>query len=292
MVLVVSILLATTLVFVRFFLTHPEYWATLTGVSVATVGWIVLLNLVGLTILVAINACLLRFCGVKLGFLEQFQLTSYSAIANFFGPLQSGPGVRAVYLKTKYGVRLRDYSLAAALYYAVFAVLSAVLLFGFSQPWWQALLLVAAVGAVVVGVIRRYSRGAGSAATGWHFDAAAFGVLVILTALQLVVIALWYFVELKAVAPAVTLRQALIYSGAANFALFVSLTPDAIGFREAFLIFSARLHGLATAAIISANLLDRAVYAAFLGGVFLVLLVTHATRRFKGFPKPAPAAQQ
>jgi len=290
---IILVLLVTVALFGRYFWLHPQAFSALSHISLATVLWILLLNAFGLLALAGINNCLLRFCGVQLGLLEQFQLTSYSAIANFFGPLQSGPGVRAVYLKAKHNVRLRDYALASLIYYALFAVVSAVFLFGFSLPWWQTLLLVLLVGAVGWAVMRLFrSRDSSQSDSGFRFDIAALTSLLVLVVIQVAIIALWYFVELKAVAPLTTLRQAFIYAGAANFALFVSLTPDAIGFRESFLLLAQHLHGISTSSIVSANVIDRAVYVAFLGGLFLVVLATHAGERFKGLPKSVEVERQ
>jgi len=80
-----------------------------------------------LGVLVAITGVTLAICGKRMGLKENFMLTSYSSIANFFGPLQSGPGVRAVYLKAKHQVRLRDYTLASLLSLGLFAFFSALL---------------------------------------------------------------------------------------------------------------------------------------------------------------------
>ena len=84
-----------------------------------------------------------------------------------------------------------------------------------------------------------------------------------------------YYVELTAVAPGVSVSQAVIYTGAANFALFVSLTPGAIGFRESFLLFTERLHGIDAGTIVAANTLDRAVYIVFLVVIAAAILLTH-----------------
>jgi uncharacterized membrane protein YbhN (UPF0104 family) len=56
------------------------------------------------------------------------------------------------------------------------------------------------------------------------------------------------------------------------------LTPGAIGFREAFLIFSQNLHHIPNDIIVAANILDRAVYIVFLCLLFLVVLALHANK--------------
>ena len=68
-------------------------------------------------------------CRKKLSIKNSLLLTIYSSLVNFFGPLQSGPAVRAVYLKTKIKLRIRDYTYAMLFYYFAFAALNVSLLF-------------------------------------------------------------------------------------------------------------------------------------------------------------------
>lgn len=75
--------------------------------------------------------------------------------------------------------------------------------------------------------------------------------------------------------------EVLTYTGAANFALFVAITPGAIGFREAFLLFSQDLHGIARDSIVAANVLDRAAYIIFLGVIFILTLSMHTAKRLQ-----------
>jgi uncharacterized membrane protein YbhN (UPF0104 family) len=108
---------------------------------------------------------------------------------------------------------------------------------------------------------------------GWYILAAA-------TFLQIAIVTLIYFVELRAVAPGTTFGQAVVYSGAANLALFVSLTPGAIGFRETFLVFSKHLHHVSNATIVTVNIIDRAMYIVLLLVLALLIFGTHASRQF------------
>jgi uncharacterized membrane protein YbhN (UPF0104 family) len=94
-------------------------------------------------------------------------------------------------------------------------------------------------------------------------------------------IGLRYYLALLASGAHVSLGQAVSYTGAANFALFVSVTPDGIGIREAFLLFAQRIHHVSTDAIVTANIIDRATFVVFLGVLFLVALGLHAKDRFR-----------
>lgn len=221
-------------------------------------------------------------CGKHLEAKENFLLTSYSSIANFFGPLQSGPGVRAAYLKTRHHVRLRDYTLATLIYYGFFAFFSALFLVAGSLPWWLTtitLLGVLGFSALLIRMFIRRDKKPGESQ--FHLRSGVLIALAVVTFLQVVLTAVTYFVELRAVNSHITVGQAISYAGAANFALFVSLTPDAIGVREAFLVFSKHFHHVSTADILSANVIDRGSYLIFLCLLFVIVLATHAKDRLR-----------
>jgi uncharacterized membrane protein YbhN (UPF0104 family) len=107
---------------------------------------------------------------------------------------------------------------------------------------------------------------------GWLFAA---------TAAQMTVQVVIFYTELRSVDASISFAQALTYTGAANFALFVSLTPGAIGIREAFLVFSQGLHHISSAAIVAANVIDRAVYLMLLGILFILVLSLHAKDKLR-----------
>lgn len=287
-VLAALILVLTILVFVRFFATHRQYLTTLRHVQ----PWVILaiIGLNGLLTLVIATASqyTLQLCGKRIPFKEQLLLTAYSSMANFFGPLQSGPGVRAVYLKTKHQLRLRDYTLATLIGYGMFAAISALMMVGGSRPWWQAGLAFVIVGGLSIGVIRLFT---GRAKKGdkprLQLSSSTLGGLLLMTWLQVVIVTAYYTIELHAVAPHISLHQAITYAGAANFALFVSLTPDAIGIRESFLVLAKRLHHLSTAVILAANVIDRAAYALYVVLLFVIVMASHGRDRLRSIRQPA-----
>lgn len=258
----------------------------------STNPWLLLLLLglygVFLLCLVWVYDVTLKLCGKQLKPGENLLLTCYSTITNFFGPLQSGPGVRAVYLKQKHQVKLRDYTVATLLYYALYAVISALFLLSGSGKYWPlgivGVVAVAGGSALIIRLARQRLARRSQGVSDLTITPALVGKMAAATFCQLTVQAIIFFIELRMVHTGASLRQAFTYGGAANFALFVSLTPGAIGFREAFLGFSQRLHHIAAASIVAANVIDRAVYITYLGGLFLIILALHARKRF--VPKP------
>jgi uncharacterized membrane protein YbhN (UPF0104 family) len=276
--LVIFILLLTVVVFYRFFAAHPEYITSLKHVKLRVIIAVIALNFAMIVLLVMLYDSILKLCGKQLKLKENILLTSYSSIVNFFGPLQSGPAFRATYLKTKHQLRLRDYTLATLIYYGLFALFSALFLVVGSRPWWQTITAVILVGGFSYLVIRMFMKRDTGNGLPSHFALRpkVLSILMITTFLQVVLTAITYFVELRAVDPSVHFSQAITYAGAANFSLFVSLTPDAIGFRESFLVLSQHLHHISTAHILSANLIDRGAYLLFLGILFVIVLAVHA----------------
>lgn len=291
--IIVLILLLTAVAFVLFFIQHPDYVSQLARISPWWVVAVIVLNIPAFIVLVFIYDAGLRLCGRHIEWRENFLLSAYSSIVNFFGPLQSGPGVRAAYLKTRHKVRIRDYTLAMLLYYGLYSLFSALFLLVGARPWWQTLLSLLAVAGFSVFVIKKFIK-RDKQATESHFSlkGKVLAVLIILTFLQVLLLAITYFVELRAVNSHISWGQAMSYTGAANFALFLSITPDAIGFRETFLVFSRNLHHVSTGNILSANIIDRGAYVIFLVLLFILVLSMHATEklRLKGWRRESVKA--
>jgi uncharacterized membrane protein YbhN (UPF0104 family) len=107
------------------------------------------------------------------------------------------------------------------------------------------------------------------------------GQLAVATLAQVCTLAAIFYVELHSISEKVALVPSLIYTGAANFALFVSITPGAIGFREAFLTLTRHFHGISTDLIVAANLLDRSVYLIFMALLALVVFGLHTGNYLK-----------
>jgi len=171
---------------------------------------------------------------------------------------------------------VRDYIFASLMYYACYAVISVFMLLVISRPWWQTVLGLVLVAGISYFVMRTYAKRnqdqPGSVDVGFRVVSWLFFVTVIQAIDQVAI----YAVELHTVNPHITLGQAITYTGAANFALFVALTPGAIGIRESFLLFSERLHHVSTSNIVAANLIDRAVFLIFLAMLFLLTISFHA----------------
>lgn len=282
----IAILCTTIAAFAYYLHAHPEY---ITQLLHTQPKWLVLIVGSSLIAVYALNMLydvLVRMTGKQLKPTENILLTIYSSIANFFGPLQSGPGVRAAYLKSKHKVSLRAYFLVTLLYYATFAVMNAFCLLVGTRPWWQA--VAASIGATIIsyGIIRFAASRRRKEASLLHITPRLVTALILLTATQIFFIGLRYYFALQAAHAHVSIGQAISYTGAANFAVFVSITPDGVGIREAFLLFAQNIHHVSTHSIVAANIIDRATFVLFLGILFLIALALHAKDRLRMTSKP------
>lgn len=282
------IIALTVAAFYRYIASNPAVWWQLQKTSLATIV-MVIIGYAAMTALLAwLYQVMTSICKVAIPRKENLLLTMYSSVVNFFGPLQSGPGFRTVYLRKKYGINIAAYIGLSAWYYACFASVSGLLLLSGWLGWW--VLTVAPVVAILYwkwtprALHKKLSKLTLVMALRQKLPSLLpirqLLLLLVLSAMQVVIVAVIYFIELHSLSAGVTFQQALIYTGAANFALFVSLTPGALGFRESFLYFSRNLHGINEQIIVSANILDRGVYVLFLGIVFILILGLHGQEKF------------
>lgn len=271
----VVILVITVALFADYFATHPAVRHELGRTPLIT-----LLSLLGLYViftgsLAMVNSASLRLCRKKISVGENVLMTMYSAVINFFGPLQSGPAFRALYLKKKHDVKIRDYTRASFVYYFFYALFSGLLLFSSILKWW-----LVPISILILAALHYFKRNPPRKLRGieqlsldsWYYMATA-------TLLQVGLLVAIFAIELHAVAPGTSFSQVLVYTGAANFALFVSLTPGAIGFRESFLLFTQKLHHIDNGTIVAANTIDRGVYISMLLILAVFILTNHTKKR-------------
>ncbi len=274
---VAAIILAVTiLAFVYYLGHHPAVSHQLHHTSPVLIVWLLLLYAGTIVALAMTTLASLRICKIKLDTSESLLLTAYTAVVNFFGPLQSGPAFRGVYLKAKHGLNLKDYTLVTILYLGFWGVYSCLFLISGILGWWLIPLIL--LTAIIIYIEYRTPR---VTKRFRHLNLRPMFYLSVATFLQTAIVCLIYYSELRSIAPGTRFSQAIIYTGAANLALFVSLTPAAIGFRESFLLFSRHLHHISSNTIVTASILDRSVYVVFLLILAVLIFGTHVSRRLQ-----------
>jgi uncharacterized membrane protein YbhN (UPF0104 family) len=271
----VMVLIVTIAGFIYYFASHPQVRQQLHQTSMLTLLVLFGLYLLVLVALSMVTLTTLRLCNIRLAPAESTLLTMYASVINFFGPLQSGPAFRGVYLKRKHGLDLKKYTLATLVFYGLYALFSGIFLLSGILGWW--LLIGGAFAVAALAYVRRSNQPLLQRFQALNLD--AIYALAAATLFQVGLVAVIYFVELRSISPGVHFSQAVIYAGAANFSLFVSLTPGAIGFRESFLLFSQRLHHISSSTIVAANIIDRSMYIVLLAVIGLIIFGTHAQHR-------------
>src|SRR5690242_7100220 len=113
----VAIIVLTVAAFIYYYRHHPEVRQQLSQTSLATLAKLLSLYLLSMVALGCVLHATVSLCRVNLNRFETVLVSAYTAVINFFGPLQSGPAFRAVYLKKKYDVNLKTYGLATLVYY-------------------------------------------------------------------------------------------------------------------------------------------------------------------------------
>lgn len=281
-VLACVILIATALAFIYYLQHHPEIVLKLTNTNPIIIIQLVVLYALFFVSLAVVLHFSTRIFNKDLSLKDNFLLSAYSSLANFFGPGQSGPGVRAIYLKKKLQLPIKDFIFATFIYYAFYATFSALMLMAGVRPWWQTLAVVVAAAGASYWVIRRHSK-KNNPTSLRQFSFINIGAIAIATAAQLIIQTLIYWVEVSSLNSHIAFTQVVSYTGAANFSLFVALTPGAIGIRESFLLFTQQIHHIGSDVIVAASLIDRAAYIILLILLFVFVAALLGRGSFKQF---------
>lgn len=270
--------LILTLCSAGYFLRHnPAVLKQLSATPLSVLILLLSMYLLFMAILWWIFRASLQLCRAVLPQKETLVVTAYSSIINFFGPLQSGPIFRAVYLKKRHNVSLGKYAAASLVYYVFYAVFSGLFLLNGLLGWWTILCGFALLG-VCYGVLQLpYKR----IRDVRRLNQRGLGLMAAATFSQVALLGAIFYIELHSIDSSINVSQAITYTGAANFALFVSITPGAIGFREAFVFLAQHLHHISVTTVAAASLLDRGVYITMLLILVIILFTTHARENIR-----------
>jgi len=275
--LALGIVLLTITAFVYYVAKHPAIIEHLKTMPRLTLVALLLLYGVWFIALALITRASLRIYKKHMPLQENFLFNAYSNLINFFGPGQSGPLFRGAYLKKRHNLGVKPYVFTLLIYYAFYGVISVLMLFVGTRPLWQTIAMVVVTGGCSFSIIKKFrAKNKDTLTERPLLNAQTLGLILLLTAAQLIVQAIIFGIELHNVGAHATIGQVLAYSGVANLALFVALTPGAIGIREAFLAFSQNLHHISGNSIVAANIVDRGVYLVFLGILFVLVITLHA----------------
>lgn len=296
------VLFIFAILFVAYFLNNHDDFLTLKDVTLIDVLIVVAIQISILIVNAIMLLSLCRLSNVNLPFLETMAITIKSSAINFFAFMQGGIGYRAIYLKKRHNLSIKQFLvLYGANTLIIFAVSSFVALAGIGIRLWQgrpvdivAIILFSSI-AIFMVILFLFSKSINlqsnnrlitklnQALSGWRLLANNYPTLAVIFSLALaqsLLMSLLFYVQLRAVDFSPSLSGTLIYSGLANISILFSFTPGSIGLREALLIFAQNSLGVDTSAIILSSALDRLVYF-----LLLILLGIIAT-----FLKPRSAS--
>ncbi len=274
---VIILVLSITLV-IYYLVNHRSLLTQLGHLSPWVILSVLLLYFVLFGVLLLILDATLKLCRVQLKKQENIILNAYTLIINnFFIIGQNGPIFRGYYLKKHYNLKVRNYVSVTLFYFLMYGIISLFFIFLGSQAWWLTLLMGILMVSAGVVLIKFYMKRKKFNAAELHITSRGVVYLLIATLLQAVIQAVIYGVELHSSGHAhVNVAQVITYTGTANLALFVALTPGAIGIRESFLLLSQHLHHISSGMIVVANVIDRSVYLVFLLILLVITLSLHA----------------
>lgn len=280
----IFVVVATCAMLFLYIQSHPTALSGLknvTPIDLITVNLLYIASI--LTLAVNLNE-IIRRAGKRITTYESLLVTSYASWANYLIPGQSGPGLRAVYLKVKHGVPVRLVMIGTLVYLLWLVAISTfmVLYAAFGIRGWVVLLVMTIL--LIVASILIFMLRADSFIQNKEGFAANIRLVVatgVWTLVQLILIGTIYYVELIAIDTRIGIVQAIGYAGVSNLSLLVAITPAAIGVREIFLAMSQGIHSISIETIAAASAVDRASYVVFLVELSLFIALSHAKDRFR-----------
>lgn len=281
--------LVTILACTLYLSAHRSIISQLIHTSPKVVISVFLMYVLMIGILVVILDATLRICSKRLNNQENAALNSYTLLANFFLPGQSGPALRGAYLYKKHKVKIKNFIAVTLLYYVFYGAIGVIMLVLGSKSWELTALATFIMVCAISLAVYLYLSYSKINKNELNLRPSNIVYLVVATILQSVIQAVIYGIELHNGNHAIAINQIITYTGAANLALFVALTPGAIGIRESFLLSTEKLHHISSSSIVMANIIDRSVYLIFLMSIGVYLLISTVQSKNEYIQKLIPA---
>jgi uncharacterized membrane protein YbhN (UPF0104 family) len=272
------LIIATFIIFYLYISKHTYLFTQITKIHPLTFIVIFILDIIWFLILGLVFWASIRICKITISKKENILLNAYASLTNFFLPGQGGPAIRGAYLYKKYKLKIRLYVLVTILYYYFYGIISVNLMF--IHYIYLVLPVSIIISLILFLIFNKYLHKIKINKDDLNLGLKNFSILFISTCLQILITIAIYFLELHSVNSRISISQAVIYSGVANLALFVSLTPGAIGIRESFLLLSNKLHHISGNNVISASIIDRSIYLVLLLVLLIAVLIFHGKSKF------------
>jgi uncharacterized protein (TIRG00374 family) len=231
---------------------------------------------------------------IKLKFKEWFGLSVITTMGNYLTPFRGGAVARAVYLK-----RIHQFphayflSTLAGIYIVVFlvnsfvGVLTMIFLYHFLGVFNILIFTIfLAIFLTLLAIIIFSPRFKETkypffnkfinVLNGWHLiksNKKMIAVIGLISVINVGIIVLMMFLEFRVFGLEIPLLSALFLSIVSTLGLFISITPGALGIKEAIIVFTATVINIPVSQALTVSILDRVVglvIIAILGPIFLV----------------------
>jgi len=280
-VVAIIIVLATIYGFIDYILDHHKIIIRFLKINPLEILLIILLYGFIFCVLFLLLKYSVKFFNIDIPKKDNLLINSYSLLANFSFFGQAGPGLRALYLKKKYKLAIKKFIFITLIYYAFYSLIAiGLILFGSQlKVIYDVLILI--LGILINFLILRWFLYRQHLEAEKRLLSIRYLVYIFLITLaQLLIHTIIYGVELESIGN-FSWHQIIAYSGFADLSLFASITPGGIGVKEAFLIFSERIHHISTSSIVLASLIDRSSYFIYLLIMLIIVLLFHGFKKIK-----------
>jgi uncharacterized membrane protein YbhN (UPF0104 family) len=260
------------------------------SLSPAHMAALAILSLLSILLVGLLNQFLVEHFGVQMKIVQWSSLALASTLTNYLLPLRAGIALRAAYLNQRFGLTLGKFTATLAVFY-VMTVLVNSLLGILVLAWlgwrtgvvsWPILGVFAVVGAGCLAALllgpgladrpqhRGWRRLVQQALQGWQECRRSHrllrrvaGLVVLATLIQ----ALRMMVAFAAIGQVIDLAAGLFLGALLMLSTFLSITPAALGIREAAIVFSSLATGVTPELSLLAGALDRAASIVVVGAL-------------------------
>ena len=252
--------------FVYFLFEKRDELVRLKNISALSIGLMVVFSLLSRGVNAYLSEKLLKAFDIKLSFKEWFGLGCVANMTNYFLPMRSGIGTRAIYLKNKYNFAYSKFLAAYTGLYvfsyfvtALFGILLLIFLYPSKGTFYPPIMIVFLAVFIGAGFFMLSWKFLGKKKFKFDvveriFESLNFfrkekKLLLILLGLNLIsviMLALRFFVAFHAIKVMPSMSGMIILAIVINFAFILSLTPSNMGIKESIMTIVAGMIGLTT----------------------------------------------
>ncbi len=194
---------------------------------------------------------------------ELLKVTAYSSLVNFFGFLQGGVGIRAVFVKTKQSISYKSFFGFTIIQYLSLFYISFILIivsvFLSTDNAFLIIIIIMLLCAPVlyqgtvslivdkISYLKKYNS----------LKKYNIKNISLINVIQIIGSLLVYGISLHAIGANIDIKGLLIYTAIGQFSLAFAITPGAVGIREGLLLLASSRMGIGINDIVIASTLER-----------------------------------